>query len=103
MSTYAWIITEDHIASDGEPEGTNGNAVGVAGPHDAAQEQIDRAKEEGRKFRMLDDDAILYYEGRIWAETEGSEDDFGPLWDFGEPNAGAVVIQYRLDGKWVTL
>ncbi|NYH42061.1 hypothetical protein HNR22_001788 [Micromonospora jinlongensis] len=32
----------------------------------------------------------------IWTAGEpGGEDDFGPLYDFGQPNWGFVEIQYR--------
>ncbi len=47
---------------------------------------------------MYDDDAELYYTGRIAftdPDDAGSELAFGPLWDFGTPNAGAVSIWYR--------
>ncbi len=100
MSTYAWVITKDNIT---EPGDALPSRVGWAGPHDATPEQVEKAK-RGRAFRMLDDDGIDYYHGRIWTEDEpGSEADFGPLDDLGTPDAGAVVIQYFEHGRWVTL
>jgi hypothetical protein len=39
---------------------------------------------------MYDDDGELYYEGYSLAGS-----DFGPLWDFGMPNAGCTGIKYK--------
>lgn len=50
------------------------------------------------RFRMLDDDNEIYYEGRCTPATE-----FEPLDDFGRANAGCTSIQYREDGMWVDL
>ncbi len=99
MSSYAWVITKDHLY---DPEDGLPSRVGTQGPSDATEQQLAKAA-QGRKWRVLDDDGIVYYEGRIWTEEPGSELDFGPLWDFGAPDAGAVIIQYRQGGKWVTL
>ncbi len=101
-ATYAWVITKDHIADDAAPLGTNQNAVGVSGPEGATAEQILEASLHGEPFRLLDDDGEVYYEGRCLCNE--SEDDFGPLDDFGTPNAGCTEIQYRdRSGKWVGL
>jgi hypothetical protein len=55
---------------------------------------IAKAK-KGRAFAMYDDDGELYYRGRIWTAAEpGTEADFGPLDDFGTPNAGCTEIRY---------
>ena len=58
-----WTITVDHIAGEIEPGGA-GNAVGLVGPRGATltHKQIINHP-EGKRFRMLDDDGILYYEG----------------------------------------
>ena len=97
-STYAWIITRDHLWP---MEGLDiPSRVGTCGPSGATPEQ---ARTKGRAWRVRDDDGEVYYSGRIWAAERGSEDDFGPLDDFGGPDAGAVEIQYREAGKWVTL
>lgn len=56
--------------------------------------------------RMLDDDGEVYYHGRFITATGeyGSEDDFGPLEDFGGPNAGCTEIQYKNAARqWETL
>jgi hypothetical protein len=131
MSHYAWIITKDYMPDTKYPEGSNMNAKGVAGPHDASEEQIDWASRHGFDFRLLDDDGEVMYKGRLFVETEfldgvmsavqypeyrgpvcswavDEEAGFGPLNDFGTPNAGATEIQYRCslpDGTrvWATL
>lgn len=49
------------------------------------------------KFRMLDDDGAVYYEGLSSSES------FAPLDDFGGPNAGCTMIEYHNNGKWEML
>lgn len=102
-SPYAWIITRA-ILSDNYGEHDFPSEVGISGPSQASELQIATARLLGREFRMMDDDGEIYYYGKIWTSDEkGSETDFGPLDDFGTPNAGATEIQYKIDGKWVTL
>ena len=91
MAKYAWRINEDQI-SDGGPEGTNGNAIGMLGPRSITPEQEARLKDgAGEEFKMYDDDGEHYYTGRIIGDYSG----FEPLDDFGTPNAGAVDIRYK--------
>ena len=47
------------------------------------------------RFRLLDDDGEIYYEGFLIG------DEFAPLDDFGEPNAGCTSIQVQENGAWV--
>ena len=84
-----WVITKDHVES--------GRRVGVGrvGPyagHDdcTSIDQLTAKIKSGFQFRMYDDDGILYYEGYSLCDS-----DFGPLDDFGTPNAGATEIRYR--------
>lgn len=107
VSDYAWVVDKDYI-SDETPVDDWGKlsaavAVDVCGPSDATDAQIERARSEGKAFRMYDDDGILYYSGRCWTAEPDSEELFGPLDDYGMPNAGAVVIKYREGNRWVTL
>lgn len=88
-----WKITKDHIADPGAKPGTNSNAVGVMGPRSYKGD----GKELTKKFRMLDDDGEVYYEGVC--DTDDDENALGPLDDFGTPNAGATTIQYWVGGK----
>lgn len=118
MSSHAWIITHVNTKELGED---CADEVGVAGPHDATQDQLTHAKGPfGVTFRMLDDDGIWYYRGRLWfpgikqptiskysrpadnyyicAGMGGDEiEEFSPLNDFGTPNAGATTIEYRVN------
>ena len=57
-----------------------------------------------RKFRLLDDDGEVYFEGLITeAALNGPEEEsFAPLDDFGR-GYGCTELQYREGGKWVTL
>ncbi len=92
-ATYAWTITKDYI-EDGKDEGTEG-------PHDAPDTFGDDW--HFRKFRMMDDDCELYYVGVVAsADPDGEEACFGPLDDFGTPNAGCtrIDIQNPETGEW---
>lgn len=101
MSDYAWIITADKL-HESDPE-TFDSSVGVIGPHGATDEQIAELKAgKGAAFRMKDDDGEVYYHGRFIGDAE-SEDGFGPLWDFGTPDSGAVDIEYYQGHRWVSL
>jgi hypothetical protein len=84
-----WIITKDLIGDPAAKAGTNQNAVGLMGPRDYAGD----GSELIHKFHLVDDDGEIYYEGR-----SGDDSDFGPLDDFGKPNAGATAIQYWVEG-----
>ncbi|MFG3602560.1 hypothetical protein [Micromonospora chersina] len=115
---YAWVLTRDR---DHELHGTAESEVGVAGPRQATDEMVERARTEGRRFRLLDEGDIdagaiadgkdvdpdergVVYEGLIWTAGEpGGDADFGPLYDFGQPNYGCVEIQYREREEWVSL
>lgn len=95
---YAWIIDTDHLADGPEYDDT-----GVMGPRQAPDAMTDALRNrepvpnaETFTFRMYDDDGTLYYTGRM-ATTEGDTERacYGPLGDFGMPNAGAVLIEYN--------
>ena len=72
-----------------------GDEVGKEGPWNADT----TLTAEPERFRMKDDDGIVYYKGVIYGDYEG----FEPLDDFGMPNAGCVVIEYMTDGEWKML
>ena len=92
MTAYAWIIDNE--------------VPNVTGSRNAPVSLLSRLeKGEGERFRMLDDDEELVYEGRILfdGEPEG-EDEFAPLDSYGMPNAGCTIIQYRNKaGEWESL
>ena len=92
---YGWKITHDYL--------DDGAAVGTVGPR--AISDKDRLYLDGglgRQFKMYDDDGELYYAGLFVGDPA---DEFGPLDDFGEPNAGAVRIDYynRETRRWEML
>lgn len=117
MSRYAWVITHVNTSELGEDMA---DELGTAGPGDATAEMVERTRSEGVTFRMKDDDGIWYYRGKLWfpgiesptlseySEPErryyicagmggDEEQEFGPLNDFGMPNAGAVTIEFRCE------
>ena len=92
----AWTITRDHLAEPDARPATNSNAVGIVGPRCTtltANQIADHP--DAKPFRMLDDDSTLYYEGFLIG------DEFAPLDDFGEPNAGCTSIQVQENGEWI--
>ncbi len=125
---YAWVITRDREFEISDAEGSAGNsAVDTAGPSLATADMIQLARTEGRRFRLYDEGDVdlcsedgpahrltvrkghqdfgLVYQGLIWVQNGPDTDqDFGPLYDFGAPNHGCTEIRYLNDvGVWVTL
>lgn len=99
-SQYAWKITRDYLAEDGD-DSPFASEVGVSGPENAPQELIDQlADGEGRKFRLRDDDGELYYEGLVVGSDDWDDLPGNPLHDFGMPSAGATLYEERINGKW---
>jgi hypothetical protein len=97
--SYSWVITKDHITDPGHDT----NDAGIFGPSGCAltPEEI-RNHPEGKAFQMKDGDGQLYYEGLY----VGPDDErlFGPIHDFGTPNAGCVEIYYQDEsGQWELL
>ena len=102
--SYGWIIDKDHLAEPGDEPGTNCNAVGIVGPSAAPDRLVaflqDRDWDERDgvdvyTFKMYDGDGELYYTGRmITDEGKTEEAYFGPLDDYGMPNAGCTSIRY---------
>ena len=91
---YGWVITEDKLND------SKYSRKGVCGPNGMSF-TLAQIAADGRKFRMLDDDGILYYEGTFLGDDSCSG--FEPLEDFGTPDAGATTIQYLVNGKWEVL
>lgn len=85
-ASYGWIIDKDYISE--------GKDVGVMGPFNTDKALTVALREgKGTPFKMYDDDGELYYEGRY----SGPDDEclFGPLNDYGTPNAGCTEIHYK--------
>jgi len=96
MSKYAWVIIKDFTDFY---DGQKYKVVEILGPRDnkLSSEEIQK---KGEKFRLYDDDMILYYEGYLCGEDYHG---FEPMDDYGEPNAGCTIIEYYKDGKWEVL
>jgi hypothetical protein len=91
-----WIITKDHLAT-GDQKGRVG--VGnVSNEHEVALPRV--------RFRLLDDDDEVYYEGVMDKEGFDDADEsqaFAPL-DWAMADAGCTEMQYREgNGAWTTL
>lgn len=98
---YGWIINKDYLA---DQLGDDYDDTGVMGPRNISEKmEADLKAGKGYTFYMYDDDGERYYKGRaIWdAEDEGSEEAcFGPLDDFGRPNAGCTLIKWHGHPEW---
>ena len=96
---YAWKITKDHLARTPDED-----EAGTSGPGNASEHHMNLLKDgEGEVFKMYDDDGELYYTGRLVFDDdmEGTEEAcYGPLSDFGMPNAGCTEIRYPRKPEW---
>lgn len=93
MTTYGWIITEDHL----DPEPTDGTSVGVMGPGRMSAEVLHALESgAGDEFTMRDDDGILYVTGR-GVDLTGEWDEeacYAPLSDYGAGGLGCVEVSW---------
>ena len=109
--SYAWIIDQDHLWS----QGADYDSAGMMGPSaapdwmtDALQATtgmnesgynfgaIGHANVEQYRFSMYDDDGIKYVTGRMLTDEGKTEDAcYGPLGDYGMPGLGCVVVKYH--------
>jgi len=81
-----WTITNDLI-DGGEKVGTSSRNFNGT-----------RIAEIAHRFRLLDGDGEIYYEGL--SDNRESQGAFAPLDDFGRGYAGCTEIQYLVDGAW---
>ena len=92
---YGWIIDVDHLFTPPVDDPADDEA-GTMGPRTIPDRYVDALRADttaGRRFRMYDDDGELYYSGRYLGPDDNQM--FGPLDDFGKPNAGAARIDYH--------
>ena len=92
---YAWIVTADFLSGDD---------AGTTGPHDAPDQFGDDWS--FRAFRLYDGDDTLCYMGILAAaDLDAEPAAFGPLDDFGRPNAGCTRIDHFREpgGVWETI
>lgn len=99
IADYAWIIDIYHLGDE---------EAGIIGPGNSEPENSMEFETYcvGKlvyKFRMYDDDGILYYSGRLAYPLNKEISGFVPLDDFGLPNAGCTEIRYLKNGQWVSL
>lgn len=94
FSKYDWLITRGIFEQ---------SLFGIQGPEfgGLSARQIKKHK-KGKRFRVLDDDDEVYYEG-ITVEHDNSCTGFEPLEDYGSPSLGATAIEYWENGSWVRL
>jgi|6_EtaG_2_1085325.scaffolds.fasta_scaffold42925_2 hypothetical protein len=85
-----WVITKDSLYKKGITERSD---VGIS-----SRDYVE-GSELPYRFRLLDDDRIIYYYGK-----SSTDDDFEPQ-DWGMWNAGVTMIQYYNPSlkQWETL
>ena len=97
MSAYGWIITKDYLAEEfgSTPE------EGIMGPRGIDPKiKADLLAGKGHTFYMYDDDGERYYKGRAIGKEGSEEFCYGPLGDFGGPNAGCTLIKWHGHEEW---
>lgn len=106
---HAWIITTDHLYETSDDQQTATNEAGISGPHNAPARLLnglgDPMSDIYRKadvFHIYDDDGVIYYTGRLATIDDTPDEDaqMAPLYDFGGPNASAVLIKYENHPEW---
>ena len=84
-----WTITNDLV--------DDGKKVGISScNYDEAKASLLK-----HRFRLLDDDDEIYYEGV--SDENDSQKAFAPLDNFGRGYAGCTKIEYFANGAWRTL
>lgn len=100
---YGWIITEDLEANPEFKAPHPENAVGMMGPKWLDDDvRASLLAGDGDQFQMLDDDLNIVYRGRFVGDSQ-SEQGFRPLDDFGTPNYGCTIIEYKRGKGWERL
>ena len=93
-----WIITWESgdVREDGTEKTADAYTYLVSGPRNGKAEKFEAlARGEGVTFRLYDDDGNLYYQGRYFGLDGDEEMAFGPLMDYGMPNAGCTELRYE--------
>ena len=77
------------------------DCIGVLKDFDEKTVDISILPEDGHRFRLYDDDNVLYFEGVFYGDCD-SEAGFVPL-DWAMNDSGCTSIQYLRENKWETL
>ena len=102
METYinAVIITKDHIWQEGD---TTPSRHGKSWTKEQVQinagEDIPIPFKGNIKFKLFDDDEILYYEGWLLDDEECLAQQFILQWAMHD--AGCTIIKVQREGTWV--
>lgn len=82
-----WLIDYDHLEN---------KITCITGP--VTQKATINELRNGTKFKMYDDDGVLYYSGYL-IESDGDEM-LNPLIHYGRPGAGCTEIRVLKNGAW---
>ena len=100
-----WIIEKDHLWNEGDETKSR------VGYHSEDYDEVKMNAKLLVEFRVLDDDGIVYYSGKMTKERiEDSETRAFEVLDWAENDAGCTELQYRpypcscqLHTQWETL
>ena len=100
-----WIIEKDHLWNE------DGEMKSRVGYHSKDYDEVKMNAQLLVEFRVLDDDGIVYYSGKMTKERiEDSETRAFDVLDWAEYDAGCTELQYRpypcscqLHTQWETL
>lgn len=105
-----WVISKVFLEFMSDEVGTRSAGTTLPklkGTGKTTKEIATLARAEGmtQRFRMLDDDGQVYYEGYMvpFEDHDDNSDGFEPLDDFGMPNSGCTELQYWDKTGWTTL
>ena len=97
---FAWLITKDNLADCLDE---SFNRVGKCRVYGRKSPGVVKPliEKDGQRFRLLDDDGIITYEGLMLDPTNESSG-FEPL-DWAMNDAGCTSIEYYDKGRWLQL
>jgi hypothetical protein len=88
-----WAIDKDLISDEGETRvGHSGETINIGMGH-ISPEYIDLPSGPIVRFRLLDDDGEVYYEGWLNNDSEGLNQQ--AALEFGRADAGCTTIQVQ--------
>ena len=99
MQKSKWFIVRYDIEMDTERKITDEQEPEEMEALMALPEEIDHLRDSGL-WRVADDDGVIYAHGRC--RHNGGEEMFRPL-DALQGGWGVPIIQYHINGHWVTI
>lgn len=90
-------IWKDHLTTDGDTSPTRAGATFTLGSFEPGDDEAIFVGTEVRRFSLVDDDGITYYEGTLQGDDEGLAEMEEALYHWGAHDAGTTLL--RVDGE----